>query len=88
MTVSGLRPACRTNAVSALHGEVSRAMWKGLYPDGWALRRIHHVRGIESVDDGELWETSQPETAPVAVRPPPLPPNRPRAASLPKSGPT
>jgi len=32
MTVLGLRMARRTNAVSALHGEVSRAMWKGLYP--------------------------------------------------------
>jgi starch phosphorylase len=32
MTVLGLRLARRTNAVSALHGEVSRAMWKGLYP--------------------------------------------------------
>src|SRR5947209_2591548 len=32
MTVLGLRFARRTNAVSALHGEVSRAMWKGLYP--------------------------------------------------------
>jgi starch phosphorylase len=32
MTVLGLRLARRTNAVSALHGEVSREMWKGLYP--------------------------------------------------------
>jgi starch phosphorylase len=30
MTVLGLRVARRANAVSALHGEVSRAMWKGL----------------------------------------------------------
>ncbi len=30
MTVLGLRLARRANAVSALHGEVSRAMWKGL----------------------------------------------------------
>jgi starch phosphorylase len=34
MTVLGLRLARRTNAVSALHGEVSRAMWRGLYPGG------------------------------------------------------
>jgi len=32
MTVLGLRIARRANAVSALHGEVSRAMWKGLNP--------------------------------------------------------
>ena len=32
MTVLGLRLARRSNAVSALHGEVSRAMWTGLYP--------------------------------------------------------
>jgi starch phosphorylase len=32
MTVMGLRLARRSNAVSALHGEVSRAMWTGLYP--------------------------------------------------------
>jgi starch phosphorylase len=32
MTVLGLKVARRANAVSALHGEVSRAMWKGLCP--------------------------------------------------------
>src|SRR5271154_2184729 len=32
MTVLGLKIARRANAVSALHGEVSRAMWTGLYP--------------------------------------------------------
>jgi glycogen phosphorylase len=32
MTVLGLRLARRANAVSALHGETSRAMWKGLTP--------------------------------------------------------
>ncbi|MEQ1946392.1 MAG: alpha-glucan family phosphorylase [Bryobacteraceae bacterium] len=32
MTVLGLRLANRANAVSSLHGEVSRAMWTGLYP--------------------------------------------------------
>ena len=31
MTVLGLRMARRANAVSSLHGEVSRAMWTGLY---------------------------------------------------------
>jgi starch phosphorylase len=32
MTVLGLRISRRANAVSSLHGRVSRAMWKGLYP--------------------------------------------------------
>jgi starch phosphorylase len=32
MTVLGLRLSRRANAVSALHGGVSRAMWTGLYP--------------------------------------------------------
>jgi glycogen phosphorylase len=31
MTVLGLRFARRANAVSSLHGEVSRSMWKGLF---------------------------------------------------------
>jgi len=33
MTVLGLKLSRRTNAVSVLHGEVTRAMWTGLYPD-------------------------------------------------------
>ncbi len=94
MTVLGLRLARRSNAVSALHGEVSRAMWTGLYPGrsedavpiGHITNGVHvptwlapqmfrlydrHLgsgwhehsgdariwEGIESVDDGELWET-------------------------------
>jgi starch phosphorylase len=32
MTVLALKLSRRSNAVSALHGEVSRAMWTGLYP--------------------------------------------------------
>jgi glycogen phosphorylase len=32
MTVLGLKLSRRANAVSSLHGEVSRAMWVGLYP--------------------------------------------------------
>lgn len=32
MTVLGLKVSRRANAVSALHGHVTRAMWKGLYP--------------------------------------------------------
>jgi starch phosphorylase len=94
MTVLGLRLSRRANAVSSLHGEVSRAMWTGLTPGqledsvpighitngvhvpswlapqmfrlydrhlgtGWQLRSSEAKiwEGIESVDDGELWET-------------------------------
>lgn len=94
MTVLGLKLARRVNAVSSLHGEVSRAMWRGLYPDrsedavpiGHVTNGVHvpswlapqmcrlydrHLgvgwhrqsgaattwQSIESVDDGELWET-------------------------------
>src|SRR5580704_12284564 len=94
MTVLGLKLARRVNAVSSLHGEVSRAMWRGLYPDGpedevpighvtngvhmpsWLAPQMHRLydrhlgvgwhriggaaqtwAAIESVDDGELWET-------------------------------
>ncbi len=94
MTVLALRLSRRANAVSALHAEVSRHMWTGLYRDkveddvpiGHITNGVHvpswlapqmfrlydrhlgtdwHQRsseakiwlGIESVDDGELWET-------------------------------
>ena len=94
MTVLALRISRRANAVSALHGEVSRAMWTGLsagkpedeVPIGHITNGVHvpswlapqmfrlydrHLgagwqqrsseakiwEGIESVDDGELWET-------------------------------
>jgi glycogen phosphorylase len=94
MTVLGLKLSRRANAVSTLHGEVSRAMWTGLYPEraedavpiGHITNGVHvptwlapqmfrlydrHLgagwhehgseariwEGIESVDDGELWET-------------------------------
>jgi starch phosphorylase len=94
MTVLGLKLSRRVNAVSSLHGEVSRAMWKCLYPGkpedavpighvtngvhvpswlapqmcrlydrhlgvGWQQQGAskHTWEAIESVDDGELWET-------------------------------
>jgi starch phosphorylase len=94
MTVLGLKLSRRANAVSALHGEVSRSMWTVLYPGktedavpiGHITNGVHvpswlspqmfrlydrHLgtgwhehsaeariwEGIESVDDGELWET-------------------------------
>ena len=47
MTVLGLKLSRRANAVSALHGEVSRAMWTGLYPGTHGGRRPdrpHHQR--------------------------------------------
>ena len=44
MTVLGLKLARRTNAVSALHGEVSRAMWTGLLPGTRRGRRAHRSR--------------------------------------------
>lgn len=94
MTVLGLKLSRRANAVSSLHGEVSRAMWWNLFPGksedavpighitngvhvpswlapqmgrlydrhlgvGWQTRSgsAQTWAEIESVDDGELWET-------------------------------
>jgi starch phosphorylase len=94
MTVLGLKLSRRANAVSSLHGEVSRAMWWGLFPGnsedavpighitngvhvpswlapqmgrlydrhlgiGWQLHSGAKQTWlkIETVDDGELWET-------------------------------
>lgn len=94
MTVFALRYSRRANAVSALHGEVSRTMWSCLWPGRpeeevpighitngvhaltWLAPEMQEVydrylgldwgrrsgepeawRNIESVDDGELWET-------------------------------
>ncbi len=94
MTVLGLKLSRRANAVSSLHGEVSRAMWWGLHPGkpqdavpighitngvhvpswlapqmarlydrhlgvGWQGRSgsARTWEGIETVDNGELWET-------------------------------
>src|SRR5437867_1546875 len=58
MTVAGLRLARRVNAVSQLHGEVSRAMWhdvegaseilaitNGVHVPTWQDARIHEARG-------------------------------------------
>jgi len=94
MTVLGLKVSRRANAVSSLHGHVTRSMWNSLYPEhledtvpiGHITNGVHvpswlapqmfrlydrHLgtgwhehssepriwEGIESVDDGELWET-------------------------------
>jgi glycogen phosphorylase len=96
MTVLGLKLSRKANAVSALHGQVSRAMWTGLYPGkqeeavpiGHITNGVHvptwlapqmsklydrHLgpgwqehsgeaklwERIETIDDGELWETHQ-----------------------------
>src|SRR3989441_5209260 len=58
MTVAGLRLSRRANAVSALHGEVSRTMWRdvegaseivaitnGVHVPTWQDARIHKARG-------------------------------------------
>jgi len=48
MTVLGLRLSWRANAVSSLHGEVSRKMWQGLYagvPEG-AVPIGHITNGV------------------------------------------
>src|SRR5690349_286628 len=68
MTVAGLRLSHRANAVSALHGEVSRAMWRevggaspivaitnGVHVPTWQDARIREARG--SAD--RLWTTHQ-----------------------------
>jgi starch phosphorylase len=96
MTVLALKLSRHANGVSALHGIVSRQMWKPLYPNvpeervpiGHITNGVHvqtwvapqmsflfekHLgvdwskrqrfaqtwQGIDTVDDGELWETQQ-----------------------------
>jgi starch phosphorylase len=96
MTVLALKASTRANAVSSLHGQVSRAMWAGLYPGmtddrvpighitngvhapTWLAPQMRQVYDrhlgpdwlqnashagvwdkIDSIDDGELWETHQ-----------------------------
>ena len=52
MTVVGLKLSRRANAVSSLHGEVSRAMWTGLYPgrnEDAGPHRPHHQRRARAV---------------------------------------
>ena len=66
MTVAGLRLSFRANAVSALHAEVSRAMWRdvdgaspiipitnGVHVPTWQDARIREARGSAP----GLWET-------------------------------
>jgi glycogen phosphorylase len=68
MTVAGLRLARRANAVSALHREVSRAMWRdvqgaadiiaitnGVHVPTWQDARIREARGSRE----GLWATHQ-----------------------------
>jgi starch phosphorylase len=96
MTVLALKLSRRANAVSSLHGQVSRAMWAPLYPSRheddvpighitngvhsrtWLATEMRQVYdrhlgpdwpvragkpgfwdAINTVDDGELWETHQ-----------------------------
>ncbi len=64
MTVAGLRLSRRANAVSKLHGETARTMWKhipdaapivsitnGVHPPTWQSARIREAR-----TDEELWQ--------------------------------
>ncbi len=48
MTVLALRLACRVNGVAKLHGEVSREMWKDVYPE---ITRVKDVP-IGSITNG------------------------------------
>jgi len=96
MTVLALKSCHRANAVSSLHGHVSRAMWVSLYPGRvedevpighitngvhvptWLAPQMRQVYDrhlgpdwparasdaelwdrVETIDDGELWETHQ-----------------------------
>ncbi len=96
MTVLALKISSRANAVSALHGRVSRKMWQVLWPNrgedevpighitngvhvlSWLAPQMRQLydrhlppdwpsrtarpevwKGIDQVDDGELWETHQ-----------------------------
>ena len=55
MTVLALRLSRRANAVSALHAEVSRAMWTGLFKRQTGRRRsdrAHHERSARAVVAG------------------------------------
>ena len=47
MTVLGLRAARKMNAVSALHGKISRRMWRGLWQD-----RTEHEVPIKHITNG------------------------------------
>jgi starch phosphorylase len=68
MTVAGLRLSRKANAVSKLHGEVSRAMWQdvdgaseiisitnGVHVGTWQDARIRATRG----NADQLWETHE-----------------------------
>src|SRR5208283_5328530 len=69
MTVLGLKLSRRANAVSSLHGEVSRAMWTGLSPGksedmvpiGHITNGVHVPSWLAPqmfrLYDRELWET-------------------------------
>jgi starch phosphorylase len=76
MTVLALRMSDKSNAVSELHGEVSREMWKWLYPDGdnpirhitngihtctWLARRMRRLYD-EYLGPGWVRHIDDPET--------------------------
>jgi starch phosphorylase len=63
MTVLALRLSRRANAVSALHGEVSRAMWTGLFrgkpedeiPIGHITNGVHVRQNLTIDPTGSHW---------------------------------
>ena len=59
MTVLGLKLSRRANAVSALHGHVSRRMWAHLWP--WRVEEeipIGHITNGVHIPSWLAWQTS------------------------------
>ena len=83
MTVLALKLSRKANAVSSLHGQVSRAMWTGLYPGvrrGARADRPHHQRRARA-------DLAGAADAP-GLRPPPRAPTGPSAAPSRSAGTT
>jgi starch phosphorylase len=66
MTVAGLRLARRANAVSALHGEVSRAMWSGV-ADACPIIDITNGVHVPTWQDARIRETCGSPTGLLAT---------------------
>jgi starch phosphorylase len=83
MTVAGLRLACRANAVAELHGETSRAMWKGVdsaapiiaitngvHAPTWQDARVRAALVVEKSAEeqaAQLWRAHQDMKAELAT---------------------
>ena len=60
MTVLGLKLSRRANAVSSLHGQVSRAMWTGLFPEKTEDEvPIGHITNGVHVPSWLAWQMQQ-----------------------------